>query len=514
MVPGQTPDEGIVPTQFVRPVAGSSIAPSTTINPQPINPSMQVNPVPVPVVSLDVILPQSAAATASIPCKLVIKNNANADAYNVSVRVPFSRLGASQVEKESPTPSERLADKSRHLTWKFPILRAGESKTITFLLKPDATIVNNGELGLKAFVTFEHGVEVVTKLGEPKLIVTKTAAKDAATNEAIPVSIQIRNQGTVPLHEVKLTETISSGFTFAEGTTGEETGKPEQRIWRIGTILPGETKSLGYRVSSKQSGELLAASGVNCTEGIQVTKDSITKVMNAALSVKLTGPRESSPGEAVVYTINVTNTGDLPMRNVKLSGSVPEGCRATRMTKNGVINRDRIDWVVPEIKPGTAYEVRFSLVGESTGKRVVTALATDYRGRESTDTRETIFASVADLHWETFADSPTIAVGKTGTFTVRVKNTGGDTARNVIVKMELPVEVRRTKTRPTDVKEGGQEIEFKAETIPPGATRDYVVEYKAEKAGRVYFNIRLNADSLGDKPMQADKMILINQARP
>ena len=125
-----------------------------------------------------------------------------------------------------------------------------------------------------------------------------------------------------------------------------------------------------------------------------------------------------------------------------------------------------------------------------------------------------MFAASADLHWETFAEPSTISVGRTGTFTVRVKNTGGDAARNVVVKMELPAEVRRTITKPKDIKEGGREIIFKAETIPSGATRDYTVEFKAEQAGRAYFNLRLEADTLGDKPMLADKMIVVTQSRP
>ena len=502
-LPTPVPDEGIAPAQFVRPVGESRIAPAAATS---------VNPVAVPVVSLDVIVPQSAATTSSIPCKIVVKNNSNADAYSVKVRVPMARLGASTIDKATPT-ALATAEKNRNYLWNFPTLRAGESKTISFTLIPDAATANNGELSLKAFVAFEHGVEVITKLGLPKLLLTKAAAKEAATGEAIPVSVQIRNQGPVPLHVVKLTETVTAGFTFAEGTTGEETKNPLQRIWNLGTLQPGETKTVGYRVATKQAGELLASSAVSCTETNPEIKDSITKVMTAGLAVKLTGPRESSPGEAASYTINVRNTGELTMKNVRLEGTIPDGCRATKMTNNGRIGRDRIEWTIPELKPGAAYDVRFALVGDSAGKRIVTATAADSRGKDYSDTRETVFAASADLHWETFAEPATVAVGRSGTFTVRVKNSGGDAARNVVVKMELPTEVRRTTIKPRDAKEGGREIVFKAETIPPGATREYLVEYKAEQVGRAFFNIKLEADALGEKPLLAEKMIVVTQAR-
>ena len=221
------------------------------------------NPITVPVVSLDVIVPQNAAANAVIPCKIVVKNNSNAEAYSVMVRVPLNRLGQSTIENPKPTTAGAVAPVSKNAIWKFPTLRAGESKTITFDLKPDATIVNNGELALKAFVSFEHGVEVLTKLGTPQLKLDKSAPKEAATGETISISIQIRNHGTVPLHDLKVTESISAGFAFAEGTTGEEvTANPLQRNWKIGTIQAGETKAVGYRVTAKQAGELLATTAV------------------------------------------------------------------------------------------------------------------------------------------------------------------------------------------------------------------------------------------------------------
>lgn len=427
--------------------------------------------------------------------------------------MPTARLAASEILKITPTPVQVPNQQSRQYVWRFPTLRPGEAKTISFDLKPDATLVNNGELGLKGFVSFEHGVEVVTKLGTAELLLEKTAPKDAGTGESISVAVRIRNNGAVPLHDLKLIETVSAGFPFAEGTSGEEGINPQQRVWKLGTLQPGETRPVSYRLNAAKAGEVQMSSAVSTAEGNQKTKEAVTKVMTAGLSVKLSGPREVTPGEPAVYAISVKNTGELPMRNVRVSGAVPDGCRATKMTNGGRMGRDRIDWVVPELKPGVAYDVRFSLVGDAAGKRTVTAVAIDSRGKEVSDTRETSFAASADLHWESYAEPPSVAVGKTGAFTVRVKNSGGDAARNVSLKIELPLEIRRTTIKPRDAKEGGQEIVFKPESIPPGATRDFVVEFKAEKAGRAYFNLRLEADSLGDKPMLADKMIVVTQAR-
>ena len=59
-----------------------------------------------------------------------------------------------------------------------------------------------------------------------------------------------------------------------------------------------------------------------------------------------------------------------------------------------------------------------------------------------------------------------VSVGRQGTFTVRVKNNGGEAARNVRVELELPESVGFKQSTP-GVNPVGRVVVFPAEIIDP-----------------------------------------------
>lgn len=503
------PDE-ILPAQFIQPQLTPPNANRSLVQPA----SAFSQAVASPVVDIDLILPQTAAGTASglVPVRIVVRNRSQADAYNVVVRLPWSRMKQSTIQTPEPMPVAPIQGDANY-RWKYGTLRAGESKSISFDLKPDASLVGMGDLSVKAFVSFEHGVEATTKFGSVKLDVQKYALKESPAGEPVNVSVQIRNMGTATLHDLKVTESIPQGCQFEEGTSGEDasTANQPQRKWTLPALAPGETRSIGYRIIPPAgSAVVMTSTAVSAKEGEQATKSSETKIVKAGLAVSLKGDAEVVPGERTTYTIKVTNVGDMTQRNLSVAGSLPDNCRVTKMTNGGRVARDRVEWVVPELKGGASYEMRYAVLAERTGKHTITAVVRDERGKEYTDSRLTSFAAAADLMWESSIDPMAVAVGKTGVLTVRVKNNGGESARGVSLKVELPELVRRTVTKPRDVREGGREVIFPGETIPAGATRTYEVEFKGELPGRGAVSLKLDADAFGpNRPLTADKMIAV-----
>jgi uncharacterized repeat protein (TIGR01451 family) len=509
-----TPPESsgeIVPAQFTRPVG--TPAPMTLNTPQ-------VMPMPAsaasPIVDIDLIVPQSSASTGVIPCQILVRNRSAADAYNVIVRLPTTRLKLSTIQAVEPVGTIPT-DVDKNYKWKFSRLRPNETKVIKFDLKPDTGIINFGEMTLKAFVSFEHGVEAVTKFGSAKLDVQKIVAKELPVGEPVSVSLTVRNSGNAALHDVVILEEIFKGSDYAEGTSGEvaKTGNSLQRHWKLGTLSPGESKSIGYRaIVNPQIAEFKTLSKIDNKEGETKTSETVSRIVRAGLAVNLKADAEVAPGERTTYTIKVTNIGEMTQRNVAVTGSIPEKCKVTKMTNGGRINRDRVDWVIPELKGGQAHELRYVMQAESAGKRTVTIIARDERGKEYSGSKHTSFAASADLTWESFIDPVSITVGKISVVTVRVKNNGGDVARGVTLKVELPDVVRKVSSRPRDIKEGGKEIIFPTETILPGASRSYEVEVKGDLAGRGNVSLKLEADSFGvNRPLTAEKMIAVTASR-
>ena len=159
------------------------------------------------------------------------------------------------------------------------------------------------------------------------------------------------------------------------------------------------------------------------------------------LTVKLTGPASNAavnPGESARYEITVRNAGTLPSTMVRVIGTLPNDTRPTSKTEGGVLQRDAIQWVVPRLEPGEARTYRFAVKAQSTGRRVVVATVADARGQRAVDELTTLFQGTAALVWETIPNPVALAVGKQGTFTIKVRNNGGEAARNVRVEVDLP----------------------------------------------------------------------------
>ena len=117
-----------------------------------------------------------------------------------------------------------------------------------------------------------------------------------------------------------------------------------------------------------------------------------------------------------------------------------------------------------------------------------------------------MFAGTAALVWETTFNPQTIQTGKQGTFTVKVKNNGGEPARDVRLRIDTPDEVSVVEVTPKTRVEGAV-LAFAAEAIPAYGEKTYTLTIQGAKAGQAWFKIALAADCLGDRPMQTEKMV-------
>jgi uncharacterized repeat protein (TIGR01451 family) len=118
----------------------------------------------------------------------------------------------------------------------------------------------------------------------------------------------------------------------------------------------------------------------------------------------------------------------------------------------------------------------------------------------------TVFAGTAALTWETKFDPLTVQVGKQGVFTVKVKNAGGEAARNVRVRIDLPDAVSVVQATPSTRVENSV-VAFGAEEIKPYGEATYTLTFEGKKSDQAFFTVRMSADCLGDRPMETQKAI-------
>lgn len=501
---------GLVFAQDAEPIEDSNLQPAQYVVPGGSYPTVVVPDPPSPTVRIQVRVPSTIAPRKELPYKLIVTNVSQADAYRVRVRDPLPDAIASVVQSE-PVPDNFDPKKPspqlpKELSWSVGTLRPGESRTIelTVTTKPDAKEVRN-----QAYVTFEHGQAVITKIETPKIAIRKSAPPQAAQADGVAVVVEVTNTGRVPVSDVELVEDVSKGFAFTTGTTGEKGAEPTQRLWKLGTLRPGERKLIPYRLTSGDGGELLASSIVKSPDLAEVERsESTTKVLVPGVSLDLSGPPIVNAGESAGYEIVARNTGTLPLTDVRISATVPSDCGVTKMTRGGQQYRDRIVWVVPRMTPGEAYSVRYSLRATTTGKHTIRAAVESARGAEKSRELVTSFQGSPDLSWDATADPQAIRAGQQGLLTIRVRNTGGEAAKNVRLRVELPADKTQfIQATPKDTRASANMIEFNETTIPAYGSLTYTVTYRAERSGQAWFRLRLEADSLGNQPLTKEQAV-------
>ncbi len=496
-------DPNVEPAQFRQP--GGGFPARTVAGPTR---GADVPDPPYPIVTIRVRVPADAAPGDDIKYLITVANVSSADAHSVTVRNPLS-ADVEQVVKAEPEPDKPdPADKKRQLVWSFGTLKAGQSQTIELVLrhKPNATELKN-----IAYVRFEHGQAVTTKIAKPTIKITKSAPPQTVRDEPFTVRVLVENTGRVPAENVRVLENLPPSAEVEAITTGGKkltTPEGQQWMWEIAKLQPRERKVIEYRVTPRESKDVYTLTSVT---GSRVVPDkpaeARTQVLVPGLDVKLTGPTGVvNAGESARYEIVVRNTGTLPCTHLKITGTIPSDCTPTMKTHGGQLYRDSIVWQLPRLEPGEAQSYRFAIKANTTGRRVVVASASDARGQRASQELATVFAGTAALVWETKFQPLTIPVGKQGVFTVKVKNTGGEAARDVRVRIEIPEAVSVVQTTP-NVRVENNLILFAAETIPAYGETTYTITFEGKKPDQAWFRVQMAADCLSDRPMQTEKMV-------
>ncbi len=93
-------------------------------------------------------------------------------------------------------------------------------------------------------------------------------------------------------------------------------------------------------------------------------------------------------------------------------------------------------------------------------------------------------------------------------FTLKVKNTGGEVARNVRVRIDIPDNVSVVQTTP-QVQVQNNVVFFPLEEIAGYGEKTYTLTFEGKKADQAWFKMAMIADCLGEKPMQNQRMVEI-----
>lgn len=211
-----------------------------------------------------------------------------------------------------------------------------------------------------------------------------------------------------------------------DGASSDDAARPTgPREWVVGTLMPGESKTIVADAAAEQVGQFDSCLAVTYQPAVCVT----TRVVDPALRVTKQGPSDVLICEPLVYTYTVANVGTGIARNVTVREELPDGL----VTEQGqrMVTLSAGDIPAGQTKQAQV-RVKPQRTGSFTSRAVARSQSDEAQSRPlTTVVREPKLAlEVGAPEWE--------YVGQTVTYRVTVRNTGDGPARDAKLAFDAP----------------------------------------------------------------------------
>jgi uncharacterized repeat protein (TIGR01451 family) len=447
---------------------------------------------PVPVVVLSVRVPATTSAGQELVYHLCVENCSAAAAHHVVVRNPLP-AGASFVRSD-PQPSAREPE----LLWTLGTLDPGQCRDIVLVLAP------TGKEDIKncARVQFEHGQCVRTRIARAELKLQKSGPSQGVLYDALSYRLTVTNTGEAQATGVKVTDTLPAGL--------EAVGGKNPLTWDIGTLGPGESKTVEYQAAAKASGRLCNRASAIAAGGLHAEADSCVTIGEPRLGLTMAGPARRYLNMNAVYQLTVANPGTVTLGNIRIANPLPAKTTFVSASSGGRLAGNEVTWSISSLAPGATRTVELALRSQEAGKVCNQAVARAERGLSAQAEACTEFIGVSALLIEVVDTDDPVEVGAETSYVISVRNQGTVAATNIRIEALAPeqMDVIRV-TGPTDHRKEGRRIIFQPLTLQAHSDGRYVVYVRAIKPGDVRFKVDLNADVLTSGPVHEEESTTI-----
>lgn len=307
---------------------------------------------------------------------------------------------------------------------------------------------------------------VTITVSAPNVSIVKAVSpvRPAVVGDTLIYSVVVTNNGISNVSNIVLSDVLASNTSFIPGSVivngaSQPNANPSSGI-PIGTLAPSATATVTFEVNVTMAvpSQINNQSTVGFTSGtFSATSSSnitVTPVTQPQISlVKSANTSNATVGDSVIYSIDVSNAGNLP-GNVTLFDTIPAGTTFTANTVNvGGSPQPGSSPVtgigVGSVAPGATVRVTFEVVITSlptpqqiSNQGSATYTFTTEDGRQLTGTAVsnivTFPVSAPNVAVSKLTPSTVAAVGDTVTYTVTVQNNGIETVNNVQFSDPIP----------------------------------------------------------------------------
>ncbi len=442
---------------------------------------------------LPVHTPDVAVEATKIPQQNVVVPGGSLGYTLIVTNVGRTELTATTVTEEIPAGltyvsssfdagEVTLIDTDPDLVWDVASLQPGRSVSIQVFFAADAdpARLTNPLVNQVTVEAAGPGDQQVTDLASaslpvqdqaPSLYVEKRAASSVARpGERIEYEITLTNNGDQTLSDVAVTDALEPGLTY-EGSRFDETmiglwSTAPTIEWRVlEPLAPGGRHSIHLTVVAHGDIDSLANPVTNTVQATGIAPGEVLVADEATESLPLqqAGPRVTIqvftgapvvwPGQEILYTVQITNTGNRDIVKAVLRDDLPQGLAfVSSVFDPNVLSYggNAIDpvWNVARLPIGATETVTVRLRADSDARglddpvvNVGVIEAWDAYGGyfEDSDFEETPLADLEPaLNLDVLATTGAIVPGEQITYLVDLTNTGDEDLYEVAVTDTLP----------------------------------------------------------------------------
>jgi len=285
-----------------------------------------------------------------------------------------------------------------------------------------------------------------------------------------------------------------------ESKEGEAAPGTKLLTWNIGTLAPGPPRVIEYRVIAKKEGTFTNQTAVRAAGGIVQQASARVTVVVPKLELKMTGQERHYVDAPAAYDLTVSNVGTGPAANVLIRNPMPSGTTFYAASDAGtLLGGEEVRWMLGTLEAGARRTVRLELKASKAGTVLNQATATAERLAPARAELKTVFEGVAGLTAMIAKTEDPLALGKQGTYTITLTNTGTADVTELRVKVLVPPQMKFDSARgPAQFTAEGNTVTFEPIALKPGRdnAKKYEVVVTAKKEGDVRFRVEITAREL------------------
>jgi uncharacterized repeat protein (TIGR01451 family) len=450
-----------------------------------------------PLLSVETAGPRSVVIGKEAVYTVTLRNGGDVAAQDlvVGVKIPeWTDVVGSQPSAGTTRPS--LADGTEPFQWRLARLEAHGKETLSLRLVPR----KGRPFDLNVQWTFSPTAsQTMVDVQEPKLVMNIAGPDEVLFGQSKLYRLTLSNPGTGKA------ENVAIDLWPVGNASAAPTRHP------LGTLRAGESKVVELELTARQSGTVTIHASASADPSLKAEVTQEVLVRRAAVAVAIEGAKSRYAGTVAGYTIKVSNPGNAPAENVRVSAALPPEAKFTSATQGGQWKADlgKVIWTLPTLRPGEelVLELRCTLSAPGANKlQVMSSAAGDLNDMADAVTN---VEALADLKLDVSEPAGPIAVGDEMVYELRVRNRGTKSAESVAVVAYFSegIEPMSAEGGTHDIANGVVAFRPLA-TLAVGGEVIYRIHARAQKNGKQIFRTEVECGTLGTKLVSAEEAMI------